>query len=525
MICNIGFLKRDCTRVSLRVTALLGLLFTMAPLIQSQTTTCPMSVPHGCKPSDVFFGDPSSLQIAEDKIALTSIGQEVGKNYLSPHSIVAKDVVLRGWLAKDPGPVSPVVSVGFSPIGAGISDVHYELVLDYDFINSTYGADVGVLTGAVLHGHGPNTWDAQATPIPMKNSVAKTASGIDINSFWLATNQIGNVPLTIHTELNAWHPDSSHRGCKWVFGNPVSCSTHNFEGREAAPAGWIEKDYGPVEVNSSHNWWPFDPDNPDGLNTPLSEGDYVEMRGTLWQDIKHLTPGDLGTLCWGQSYPNQDGWLEIHPVDSLRRIPAPGRHSPLSDPLGSATAGVKRVVGVPLCSNGHEVTPTGSYLVICPEANYAANDPNLAGRTPKPLVPNILELIDGRFTDIAPGPASNPRRMAHGISAEADCVRIYDYWLPGTTAHYKATYVVSWTPAANPIGIPTTTTKPHLGGPALAAQPLLAVSACPTVDGKTCLASRPSGATNSLVAIVTVRGGTSNGAAVAGSHSQCVRPE
>src|SRR5260370_5560976 len=154
----------------------------------------------------------------------------------------------------------------------------------------------GVLKRAIILGYGPDPWAPQATPIPMKNPLANTVSGIDINSFWLPYT---NVP-DFHVELNAWHPDSSHRGCQWVLGNPVACSTHNFEGRGPAPGGWIEKDYGPVETNSSHNWWPFDTDDPDKervgtgghgyLPNNLKVGNYVEMRSTLWQDIFHPHP-------------------------------------------------------------------------------------------------------------------------------------------------------------------------------------------------------------------------------------------
>jgi len=440
-------LMTESRRTTPRFMALLGLLFAAAPVIQSQT-----------KPSDVFFGAPSELQIAEETAKLTSIGQEVGKNFLSPHSIVAKDVVLRGWLTcaadpdtKNPNWICPGAVVPNKDI-IGIADMHYELMVDYDFINSTYGANAGVLNGAMLPGDGPHTWEAQATPIPMKNPLAKTVSGIDINSFWLP---YGNMP-NFHVELNAWHPDSSHHGCQWPLpGTPVLCSAHNFEGRGRAPAGWIEKDYGSVEPNSSHNWWPFDPDNPDGLfitegtTVPknLQIGNYVEMKGTLWQDISHATGVPPAQYCWNEApFQNHGGWLELHPVDSIRRVSAPGL-SPYDAPGESARQGMKRIIAVALCSdaNGNSGgTVTDGSTVVCPDST----------QIPTSLVPHMLpELTDGRFTDSFLLSQSEVV-LTHHIQVDSkrpDCVDITARLAPGVkSAHFKATYVVWWTPPAPP---------------------------------------------------------------------------
>jgi len=383
----------------------------------------------------------------------------------------------------------------------------------------------------MLHGDGPHTWEAQATPIPMKNPLTTTASGIDINSFWLP---YGHMP-DFHVELNAWHPDSSHRGCQWPAGQPVFCSTHNFEGRGPAPAGWIEKDYGPVETNSSHNWWPFDPDNPDNgrvgtgghgyLPNNLKVGNYVEMRGTLWQDISHATGVPPAQYCWNEApFQNQGGWLELHPVDSIRRVSAPGL-SPYDAPGESAKQGIKRIIAVALCSdaNGNSGgTVTDGSTVVCPDNT----------QTPKSLVPHFLpELIDGRFTDTFL--LSHSEMLAHGIQVDGkrpDCVDITARLAPGAkSAHFKATYVVWWTPPSGPTGTqiikPNTANTGQTSGAGISNRvtpfqqgqlPALAVTVCPTVDGKGCTSfgplGRPAGAP--VMDIVTV---TSAGKPVAGA--------
>ena len=162
--------------------------------------------------------------------------------------------------------------------------------------------------------------------------------GIDMNSFWLPDE--AETPLDIHTKLNAWHTRDSHWG-----------SHENCKGRGPAPPGWIEREYVSVLGNkASDSWWPFDPDDPEPIGSRLKPGDYLEITGTLWQDSPHY--GNIPASsrnCWGQLYRNYDGWLEIHPVDSLRRLTAPGP-SPYVDSLGGAKKGIKRVIVKAMCS-------------------------------------------------------------------------------------------------------------------------------------------------------------------------------
>src|SRR5215469_16506669 len=86
------------------------------------------------KPSDVFFSQ--------------SPDPAWGLNLKPAQSIVAKGVTVRGWLQKAgvPSPFSQAVFINDSVDGGvdiGYEDVHYDLVLDNDFIVSTYGSNAG----------------------------------------------------------------------------------------------------------------------------------------------------------------------------------------------------------------------------------------------------------------------------------------------------------------------------------------------------------------------------------------------
>ncbi len=574
--------KTDSSGTKHRITALLGLLLTVAPLIQGQTT----------KPSDVFFYDAAH---PDQRGFPYNIGTSFApKNQKPAASIVAKGVVLRGWLELDENvAVVTFKNAKFEDAGGtrflGYEDVHYKLALDYDFINSTYGQNGAVLNGAVLHG---NPIDSQTSPIPLADHGNGTLSGIGINSFWLPNSGGGpfSLGLVIGMELNAWHARASHH-CSYILGQQVGCDAYeNYAGRGPAPPGWVERDLdyaSSLPAVAADNWWPFDPDDPDGLqsvgtgvvgqrpgpdyqsyqsciqncedNCPdnvrknavsascksgcnnrctkqfphaftnvlgpvtvpkyLQQGDYVEVQGTLWQDSAH----DAGqpTPCWGKplSFHNQDGWLEIHPVDSIRRIPAPGPspHSPYpnQDLLGSAKAGVKRVVAVQLCSDEQGVSngpSTNTEVAVCPDSTYVFGDPRIHTRIPQPLVPHVLELIGYRFT--------NTSMHGRGASVVGDCVNIEESLPIGVkSALYKVTYVVWWTPGPATITGKTATTS--TSGTNLTLQNLqnvqlpLSASACPTLDRKSCLQpgqARPRG--SPLMDIVTV---TSNGTPVGGA--------
>lgn len=415
-------------------------LFILASAAHSQT-----------KPSDVFFYPPA----------------EAGHNNKPAASIISRNVTLRGCLTSGviDNPGTNAVAHNTSPYPIGYEDVWYYLVLDYDFIEATYGGNSTVLSGAQLHG---NPVDGKTTPFSFQNVGADgKPTNVDINSFWLPNDERhlkGHVasPLTIHVELNAWHQRSSNfRHCNilWLF----DC-VKTVEGRGPAPRGcWCEKEYtaGPLIANtvwcdtsntsgppttSADNWWPFDPDNPEGLTEVnhkskyLKIGDYVEIRGTLWQDSGHGISN-----CWGETVHNQDGWPEIHPVDSIHLTTylsgnsVTSSLSPIDDALNSAAHGIKRVYAVSVCSDS-QGKEDHRLITLCPEGEYEGFV-TPSGRTIQPLVPHVQELVDRRFS--VAGPTVN-----HGASVVGDCVKVSAYILQGVKwAHFKARYLVWWTPA------------------------------------------------------------------------------
>ena len=395
------------------------------------------------KPSDVFFSQSSN--------------PPWGMNEKPAASIVAKGVTVRGWLVKEgiPSPNSLAVFINLAmPDGfwgttiIGYEDVHYDLALDYDFIQSASGLN-SQFGNAMLHG---NPIDSQTNSITIQDTgPSGQLLGIDVNSFWLPNS--GSFPLTLHTELNSWHQRSSHR-CGlfgWFCG-----SFENYIGRGSAPDGWCEKEYSPGPPNgntnwcdksfmtgppntSSDNWWPFNPDDPDGLsgeNGPayLAVGDYVEIQGALWEDTAHDSGTPTG--CWSELYHNQDGWLEIHPVDSLRRLYPPGQSPPSPiNSLVSAQAGIKRVIAFALCT-GASAQPSAALYTVCPEKTYVNGAPP---RHPQLLTPHVLELVDWRFSAPSEG-------LSHGTNIVNDCVSISGSLAAGIKyERFKATYVVWWT--------------------------------------------------------------------------------
>jgi hypothetical protein len=383
------------------------------------------------KPSDLFFTQSSS--------------RDFGLNEIPAQSIVAQGVTLRGWLqsVNPPSPCTQAVEVNDAVnkgVDIGYEDVHYNLVLDSDFINSMYGSNAGVLNGALIHG---NPIDSQTNPFPvLAPGPNAPPSNLDINSFWLPG--AASAPITFGTELNAWHQRrSKHCGFLGMF-----CGFYrNYTGRGTAPSGWIEKEYsdpsvcttppGTLGKLSADNWWPFNPDNPDGQAANLGVGDYVEVQGTLWQDTGHDSGQPTG--CWNELFHNQDGWLEIHPVDVLRKVQGPGR-SPVLNSVQAAIDGIKQNVAVAQCSDaqGSAVNYT---LWVCPE-QLSSTFPT--GRTPQPLSAHFLELIDNRFSVVN-------QFITHGATVVNDCVNIGVNWAQGVRwARYKATYEVWWTPGTIP---------------------------------------------------------------------------
>src|SRR5258706_2267986 len=119
--------------------------------------------------------------------------------------------------------------------------------------------------------------------------------------------------VTIKSELNAWHV--SDQG---------GLFSRHWVGRGTAPANWIQlvvpsNDAYHSEWNNTR--WPFNPSNPDIGTTDLKPGNYVRINGPLFEDSEH--GGGPEQELWSQIRPGHAGWIEIHPVDWIERLPEP----------------------------------------------------------------------------------------------------------------------------------------------------------------------------------------------------------
>lgn len=205
-------------------------------------------------------------------------------------SIVAVGVTVAGWLTGPPN--SPGRNHGTALPGAS-EDWHYDINPDPDFIDRNYGTAYAFepVSGAQLPGNVVPLFPPGMGPIPLVPAGTKVNAG----TFLIAGSGILGV------ELNAWH--ISKRGPK--------------------PSAWVND---PDQTGNADNAWPYDPNK--GSNDPsgpdLQIGDYVILSGTLWQDSAH-TEGSPDPLhvCLEHHFKGQGGWLELHPVDTVRRVDPP----------------------------------------------------------------------------------------------------------------------------------------------------------------------------------------------------------
>jgi len=325
-------------------------------------------------------------------------------------SLVVKGVTLAGWLT-DPGR-----NDGTSPGATGSEDWHYAITLDPDFIERNYGSPVVIepLKTAALPGHVVPLARGNATPIPLlSQDTSKRTSKPTAAAFTMPG--MGHFVV----ELNAWHNWSDARGPK--------------------PSGWVSD---PDSFTYSGNAWPFDPrkgsNNADGSD--LQAGDYVIVSGTLWQDSAHnvnpVTDVDRLRDCFDTAYKGHGGYLEIHPMDAVRRVDAVRPH--------------KYVVGLSACYPGRPNLDTYlSHPDPPPGDNYA-------------LKYDVI--VDDRFTTSNAVHAEQvdntcPLPKLH-ITANA----------PGTGESYNAVYVLWWEDAGSPQPRGTAICTPAINpilGPAL----------------------------------------------------------
>ena len=278
----------------------------LAPSFEIQVRSVPETRTSGNTPppSDTLripiTGYNGNLEIPDPKERPSTVfddGQENSKGFWSKRAIVARDVT--GWL------VGPARN-DEAKYGPGASeDWHYRIYLDPDFIERTYGSGlIAPLAGAVMTGNQNEFWVGTPPPrISLLNGSPPTAG----------TFLMPGADPYFEVELNAWHMRDTPQG----------------HGRSTPPLGWV---LDPYPDTYSNNAWPFDPRYPTGDDPakvsadPLKAGDYVILSGTLWQDSGHLgeETSEGERHCWNSAYKNHAGWLELHPIDFIRRVrPAP----------------------------------------------------------------------------------------------------------------------------------------------------------------------------------------------------------
>ena len=243
-----------------------------------------LHAPPTATPSAAYFNCP--------KKTFTSVWQRWYCNCREPSNLVRNDVLVAGWL-RDGQPY-------FNRAPHGLEDVHYDIVLDAVFLERMYGPDG--LSNALV----PARWPGHphATPLPLATVPAPPGGqrGVQYSSWFLPEMAGGNDAT--HPELQAWH----------VYDHPAtvfSFSSH-WQGRGTAPAHWRPL---PDDDNA---WFPFDPRDPRDTADPLTPGDYIVMRGSLFEDLEHA-PGSS----WESTPNGGHGWHEIHPPDWIERVAPP----------------------------------------------------------------------------------------------------------------------------------------------------------------------------------------------------------
>jgi hypothetical protein len=273
----------------------------------------PLSAPAATRASQVFF------DCGEDGAG--PLGSWT-YNCQPSSSLVQREVLVAGWLnaAHGESPPSPWVNIANN----GIEDVHYDLVLDPVFVERMYGPG-GLslrMDGVRYFGNPPDV-----VPLAFAAGPPTQAGGPPSNTFnsWILPGSGDD----IHGELNAWHTRDT---AGWFQRHMV--------GRGPAPAGWVNP-FG----QDPDAFFPFHPMKPESESRALQAGDYVVMRGPLWQDRYH---GDATEVLdpWDTGLTRHHAWLEMHPIDWVVRVRGPqanarvtvARRNLIADQAAGATA-------------------------------------------------------------------------------------------------------------------------------------------------------------------------------------------
>ena len=342
-----------------------------------------LNAPPRVRPSEVFFDCGNDYDSID------------GKHYFNCKEsacIVHREVLVAGWLvnAAETGPAA-AAWVNVQP--QGVEDVHYHLKLDPVFLDRVYGP--GGLSRSLETAMCPA--NPPTVPIAFADTAPASPGGprrVRFNSWSMFGFGDGTV---LKVELNAWHVQFTG-----------GLFARHFEGRGPQPAFWVNP------LSEERNaFFPFDPRDPEGSGRPLAIGDYVLMRGCLWQDGPH-GPTDPDGICWNLGGTANHGWLELHPPDWIVRVAGPAPNARVT------TAGIRG------CLRLGDAQVTDS-LTITPDFPPSS----AAGRL---RLRRWEGLVDGRFTQSAPLVSVNPQPDRVDISVP----------ITGSPARFKATWLATW---------------------------------------------------------------------------------
>jgi hypothetical protein len=353
-------------------------------------TEARLHAPPAVRPSDVFFDcwPPGAAPIVD------GFWGRWHYNCQPSTSLVRRDVLVAGWLQR-------VYVNHFSTttsMPAGVEDVFYDVEFDAAFLDAMYGPGglSAALVGAFYPGNPPAPKGLRFGEPP---STPGAPREVTFNS-WILPGQ----PASLHGELNAWHQHGTGVGF-----------TRHWVGRGDHPAHWVN----PLREDTDA-WFPFDPRNPEGRGGPLLVGDYVVMRGALWQDTAHPNRDEN----WNRGdTTNHDGWLEMHPVDWVVRVRGPAPHARLTARSVSAATAPGSTEPVPVFVE-----------VPSPEQRFAASGP-----TRRLEIRSAQVQIDRRIT--VEGTYSAVTAIRH-----ADRVDVSTTVSPvgGQQGRFKGSWLVGW---------------------------------------------------------------------------------
>jgi hypothetical protein len=328
------------------------------------------------KVSLINSGKPDRVPLASDFFN-EATGDNTKEDGRARSQVISKGVVLAGWLweGSSDGDASPHRNDGGEAAHRDneSEDYHYDFWLDNDFIARNYGnPNLEPIRSAIVKGARSRLIDLR----PGREFSLLNDGHVNAASFiWPGTGGLFTV------ELNAWH----------------------IADRGAPPSGWAGTEQS--EPDKPGNAWPFRPKRPLGVETDdpdLAPGDYVIISGTLWQDTSHADDSDIGRFrqCWDDHLPGHGGWLEIHPVDSIRKVdaPSPRKQTDMVNVCSPARRDITTVLA-PRLNRGET---TGADMVLrcqriidkrfTPHSNFSVSE-SLTNDTPAKLRVTLITLI------------------------------------------------------------------------------------------------------------------------------------